>query len=47
MGLIAGTGDWIARNTAHKVEWPQEVLTAIGHPLRTGGGFESERARYH
>lgn len=46
MGLIAGTGDWIARNTAHSVEWPQEVLDAIGAPLRTGGGFESELARY-
>lgn len=46
MGLLFGTGNWIGHKTAVIVNWPREVLHAIGAPLRTGGGYIAEIDRY-
>ncbi|MBI3380449.1 MAG: hypothetical protein HY019_00455 [Aquabacterium sp.] len=32
INLVVGFGNWLSRKTAYPVEWPQEVLDAIGQP---------------
>ena len=39
MSLLFGTGNWLGNKTARVVQWPREVVDAIGAPLRVGGGY--------